>query len=77
MRRVQGATVYGYRFDWDGERELLWLDLGSWLGAGHAMEIPFVFGRLSLGASRAPLPRLGLGLAVTSGAAVRAAAAKL
>ena len=49
MRRVQGASVYGYRFDWDGEREPLWFELGSWLGAGHAMEIPFVFGRLSLG----------------------------
>ncbi len=49
MRRVQGASVFAYRFDWDGEREPLWLDLGTWLGAGHAMEVPFVFGRLSLG----------------------------
>jgi len=49
MRHIQGPTVYGYRFDWDGEREPLWLDLRTWLGAGHAMEIPFVFGRLSFG----------------------------
>jgi len=49
MRRVQGPTVFAYRFDWDGEREPLWFDLGNWLGAAHAMEVPFVFGRLSLG----------------------------
>jgi para-nitrobenzyl esterase len=49
MREVQGPSVYGYRFDWDHAPGVLWLDLARWLGAGHALEIPFVFGRLSLG----------------------------
>jgi len=51
MRGVQGPSVYGYRFDWDHEPRLLWLDIAHWLGAGHALEIPFVFGRLTLGAA--------------------------
>jgi para-nitrobenzyl esterase len=50
MRGFQGSSVYGYRFDWDHEPGLLWLDLANWLGAAHGLEIPFVFGRLSLGA---------------------------
>jgi para-nitrobenzyl esterase len=49
MRAVQGPSVYAYRFDWDHEAGFLWLDLASWIGAGHAIEIPFVFGNLSLG----------------------------
>ena len=49
MREMQGPSVYGYRFDWDHAPGVLWLDLARWLGAGHALEIPFVFGRLSLG----------------------------
>ncbi len=48
MRPVQGPTVFGYRWDWDDEGRLLWLDLGRMLGAAHALEIPFVFGRLGL-----------------------------
>ena len=47
MREVQGPGVFAYRFDWDDERKVLWLDLGELLGAAHAMEIPFVFGDLS------------------------------
>jgi para-nitrobenzyl esterase len=54
MRRAQGATVFGYRFDWDGERKILWLDLGRLLGAAHGMEVPFVFGELSFFGMRGP-----------------------
>jgi para-nitrobenzyl esterase len=49
MRAVQGPTVFAYRFDWDELPRLLWIDLGSWLGAAHAFEIPFVFGHFDLG----------------------------
>jgi para-nitrobenzyl esterase len=49
MRRVQGASVFAYRFDWDELATPLWLDLPSLLGASHAIEIPFVFGRFELG----------------------------
>jgi para-nitrobenzyl esterase len=48
LRRVQGPTVFAYRFDWDEQPRLLWLDLSVLLGAAHALEIPFVFGRLDL-----------------------------
>ena len=49
MSGAQGASVFAYRFDWDDEPHLLWLDVGELIGAAHALEIPFVFGRLSLG----------------------------
>ncbi|MCZ6783934.1 MAG: carboxylesterase family protein, partial [Proteobacteria bacterium] len=49
MRAAQGPTVYAYRFDWDEEPKVLFLDLGRYLGAAHAIELPFVFGRLDLG----------------------------
>jgi len=49
MYASQGPSVFAYRFDWDDERKLLWLDLGELLGAAHGLEIPFVFGRLELG----------------------------
>ena len=48
IRKVR-SDVYAYRFDWDDERSLLWLDLGRLLGAAHIMEIPFVFGTLEIG----------------------------
>ncbi len=44
MRRNQGPSVYGYRFDWDEEKDLLWIDSSRLLGAGHAVELFFVFG---------------------------------
>ncbi len=47
MRVSQGASVYAYRFDWDEEPRALFADLSKMLGAAHALEIPFVFGRLS------------------------------
>ena len=43
------GRIFAYRFDWDEERQLLFADLSKMLGAGHAVEIPFVFGGLSLG----------------------------
>jgi para-nitrobenzyl esterase len=48
MWRTQ-PNVYVYRFDWDEEPKLLGLDLGTYLGASHAFEIPFVFGHWDLG----------------------------
>jgi para-nitrobenzyl esterase len=49
MRRVQGPSVYAYRFDWDEEPKLLWSDFSKLLGAAHGLEIPFVFGHFDLG----------------------------
>jgi len=43
------GQVFAYRFDWDEERKLLFIDLSKMVGAGHAVEIPFVFGNLDLG----------------------------
>ncbi len=44
MSKSQRSTVYGYRFDWDEEGSILWLDLADLIGAGHAIELLFVFG---------------------------------
>ena len=41
--------VFTYRWDWDEEPTLLWLDMGELLGASHGFEIPFVFGHFDLG----------------------------
>jgi len=49
MRRIQGDSVYAYRFDWDEEPSVLGADLSRMLGAAHAFEIPFVFGHWDLG----------------------------
>jgi para-nitrobenzyl esterase len=47
--RGAGGEVYVYRFDWDEQPRLLGTDLSVLLGAAHAFEIPFVFGRFDLG----------------------------
>jgi para-nitrobenzyl esterase len=47
IRKIR-SDVYAYRFDWDDERSLLWLDLGKLLGAAHFLEVPFMFGTLKL-----------------------------
>jgi len=41
--------VFVYRWDWDEEPTILGADLGVMLGAGHGLEIPFVFGHYELG----------------------------
>jgi para-nitrobenzyl esterase len=43
------GDVYAYRFDWDEEPVFLGADLGAILGAGHGLEIPFVFGHFRFG----------------------------
>ena len=49
MRAVQGPSVWAYRFDWDEEPVVLGLDLSKLIGAGHAIEMLFVFGLTDLG----------------------------
>jgi len=48
MRKHQ-PEVWAYRFDWDELRSPLGWDLPGMVGAAHALEIPFVFGWLTLG----------------------------
>ncbi|MCP5058173.1 MAG: carboxylesterase family protein [bacterium] len=45
----QPGQVFVYRFDWDEEPKRLGFDLARLLGAGHGLEIPFVFGTFDLG----------------------------
>ncbi|MEM1379546.1 MAG: carboxylesterase family protein [Pseudomonadota bacterium] len=45
MRAAGRNDVYAYRFDWDEQGSFLFMDFSKLLGAAHAMEIPFVFGR--------------------------------
>ncbi|MBL4867249.1 MAG: carboxylesterase family protein [Pseudomonadales bacterium] len=40
---VQGSSVFAYRFDWDEEPYLLFSNVAELIGAGHFVEIPFVF----------------------------------
>ncbi|MFP8877628.1 MAG: carboxylesterase family protein, partial [Myxococcota bacterium] len=49
LRASGQRDLFAYRFDWDEEGSLLWLDFSKLLGAAHAMEIPFVFGFPDLG----------------------------
>jgi para-nitrobenzyl esterase len=46
------GDVYAYRFDWDEEPAYLGADIGTILGAGHGLEIPFVFGHFRFGGDR-------------------------
>jgi len=41
---AQSEPVFAYRFDWDEEKSVFGFDLATVLGAGHGMEIGFVFG---------------------------------
>jgi para-nitrobenzyl esterase len=49
LARNGRKDVFVYRFDWDEEPSLLWVELGEALGAAHSFEIPFVFGHWDLG----------------------------
>ncbi len=49
MRKVQGSSVWAYRFDWDEEPSVLGMDLSKLIGAAHAVEMLFVFGLTDLG----------------------------
>jgi para-nitrobenzyl esterase len=49
MTAAGNERVYAYRFDWDQMGSLLGFDLSVALGAGHGMEIPFVFGDFERG----------------------------
>ena len=40
--------VFAYRFDWDEQGKVLWMDFSKIFGAAHAMEIPFVTGTMKL-----------------------------
>ena len=44
MTNAGHEQVYAYRFDWDEEPSTLGFDLSVALGAGHLVEVPFVFG---------------------------------
>ena len=41
-------NVFAYRFDWDEETTPLFTDLPTLIGAAHTLEIPFVFGHLTV-----------------------------
>ncbi len=49
LAAVQPGRVFAYRWDWDEEESVLWADLGELIGAGHGLEIPFVFDHWNLG----------------------------
>tara|TARA_B100000614_G_C14543593_1_gene491225 strand:- start:493 stop:2295 length:1803 start_codon:yes stop_codon:yes gene_type:complete len=40
--------VFTYRFDWDEQGKLLWMDFSKIFGAAHVMEIPFITGTMKL-----------------------------
>ncbi|MFT5012696.1 MAG: para-nitrobenzyl esterase [Planctomycetaceae bacterium] len=44
LTNAQSEPVFAYRFDWDEEKSVFGFDLASVLGAGHGMEIGFIFG---------------------------------
>ncbi|MCZ6618900.1 MAG: carboxylesterase family protein [Gammaproteobacteria bacterium] len=49
MTAAGNRDVYAYRFDWDEEGVVDGRDLSVALGAGHALEIAFVFGDFETG----------------------------
>lgn len=49
LHQTLAGQVFAYRWDWDEQPTLLWVDMGAVLGAAHAFEIPFVFGHFDLG----------------------------
>lgn len=55
LLRSAGVPVWTYRFDWDDLAGIPFLPMKAMLGAAHAFEIPFVFGRFQLGRQTALL----------------------
>ena len=49
MTAAGNHNVFAYRWDWDEEPSLLGYDLSKALGAGHGLEIAFVFGEFEKG----------------------------
>ena len=49
LHQTLAGQVFTYRWDWDEQPRLLWVDMGEVLGAAHAFEIPCVFGHFDLG----------------------------
>jgi para-nitrobenzyl esterase len=47
--RAHEVPVWTYRWDWDEEGRLAFVDLSALLGAAHGLEIPFVFGHFDVG----------------------------
>lgn len=47
--RAAGVPVWSYRWDWDEEGSIAFIDLSALLGAAHGLEIPFVFGHFDVG----------------------------
>ena len=47
MLKAGHREVYAYRFDWDEQGAVNGLDISLAIGAGHAVELPFVFGTSS------------------------------
>lgn len=43
ISQSRGENIYAYRFDWDEEPKFLGMDFAKLIGAGHGLEIPFVF----------------------------------
>ena len=48
LTESQKASVFVYRFDWDEEKSFPGTDVSVLLGAGHGLEIPFVFNDFDL-----------------------------
>ncbi|HSG87808.1 MAG TPA: carboxylesterase family protein [Pseudomonadales bacterium] len=46
---ADGVPVWAYRWDWDEEGRLLFVDITGIVGAAHGLEIPFVFGHFDVG----------------------------
>lgn len=53
MMTAAGASdLYAYRFDWDDSARFFFSDFGKLIGAGHSLEIPFVFDRFQFFGAR-------------------------
>lgn len=52
MTKAGHEAVYAYRFDWDESGKFVLSDFSELVGAGHAVEIPFVFNRFEFFGAR-------------------------